>query len=292
MTHENQVTIGIIGGTGLMGRWFARIFQNAGCRVLVSGRKTELGSADLAKQCQVVLLSLPVAAAIQAAETVGPLLSPHQALMDLCSLKVEVARAMEASTRAEVVATHPLFGPNTESLAGQNVIVCPMRGRRWADWLCRLLTEGGAKVTECDPETHDRHMAVVQGLTHFITIVLGKTIENLGLTPDGLLAFATPIFRIKLDLVGRLFAQDPRLFTDLISENPMVKEVLSGFIETARQTGDVFVSRPREEGVALLTEIGSFLGDFRGRAMSESDAFLATVSEKARGCNEEKKKKE
>lgn len=282
MTHSEKKTIGIIGGTGLMGRWFTRFFEGAGHRVLVSGRKTELSHKDLARRCDAVLLSMPLAAAGKAAAQVGPLLSPDQALMDLCSLKREICAAMEAATKAEVVGTHPLFGPNTESLSGQNVVLCPMRGRRWADWLGRELIEGGAKVTECDPETHDRNMAVVQGLTHFITVVLGRTIRELGLTPEGLLAYATPIFRVKLDLVGRLFAQDPELFSDLISENPMVKDVVASFIASAEKTGEVFARRPREEGIALLLSIGDFLGDFRGGAMAESDAFLATVSEKAR----------
>ena len=45
---------GIIGGTGKMGRLFAKVFEQAGYEVLVSGRTTALTAADLAEQCDIV----------------------------------------------------------------------------------------------------------------------------------------------------------------------------------------------------------------------------------------------
>ena len=40
MTGTMKQKAGIIGGTGKMGRLFAKVFENAGYEVLVSGRKT------------------------------------------------------------------------------------------------------------------------------------------------------------------------------------------------------------------------------------------------------------
>ncbi|MCK5507136.1 MAG: prephenate dehydrogenase/arogenate dehydrogenase family protein, partial [Desulfobacterales bacterium] len=83
----NKINIGIIGGTGGMGRWFKRFFSEAGHNVLISGRKTELTYKDVVKKCDVVILSVPIDAAISIAGEIGPLMSQNQLLTDFCSLK-------------------------------------------------------------------------------------------------------------------------------------------------------------------------------------------------------------
>ena len=49
-----QVTIGIVGGKGQMGRWFNRFFTGAGHRVVISDLKTELRPKDIAEKSDVV----------------------------------------------------------------------------------------------------------------------------------------------------------------------------------------------------------------------------------------------
>lgn len=277
--NEKSVTIGIIGGTGLMGLWFRRFFESAGHRVLVSGRKTELTGDELVRSSQVVILSLPLEAAVETARRIGPMMGETQALMDICSKKSEIASAMMESTRAEVVAAHPLFGPSTGALKGQNVVLCPMRGSAWAGWLKAELEKGGAKVTESDPVTHDRMTAVVQGLTHFITIALGRTLADLNLAPETLLPFATPIFKAKLALVGRLFAQDLSLYAALVGKNPETGKVIASFMKACEDTKtSMSEGSSPEAGMGYLEGIRNFLGDYSPRGLRESDVFLDALS--------------
>ena len=280
---RDKITIGIVGGTGLMGQWFRRFFEGAGHGVLFCGRKTELSEAELVRRSEVVILSLPLAAAMDAAKRLGPLLTEGQALMDFCSLKAGICRAMLESTVAEVCGAHPLFGPTTAGLSRQNVILCPMRGARWKDWLSAELAAGGALVTETDPAVHDRHMAVVQGLTHFATITLGRTLADLGLAPESLLPYATPIFRAKLALVGRLFAQDLSLYAGLVGKNPETEAVLAAFEKAAAAAREALVGNGDPgAGLSFLGAVRDFLGDFPARGFAESDAFLAVLSDEAR----------
>jgi len=164
------ISIGIIGGTGSMGRWFRDFFSDAGHMVLVSGRKTETTYTDIIRECVVVILSVPLDAAIEISGQIGPLMRKDQLLMDLCSLKEAVVKNMLGNTQAGVIGTHPLFGPFTESIKGQNVIICEGRGAYWLKWLEDEYTSKGAVVSLMDPALHDRHMAIVQGLTHFLSI--------------------------------------------------------------------------------------------------------------------------
>ena len=59
--------------------------------------------------------------------------------MDLTSLKKEPVKLMLTNSQAEVIGCHPLFGPQLKDASGQNVILCPARGKKWLGWLKRRL---------------------------------------------------------------------------------------------------------------------------------------------------------
>lgn len=278
MTQQGK-TIGIIGGTGRMGLWFADFFSRAGHEVLISGRKTSLSTADIASKCDVVVLSLLHQVALEKAMEVGPMLSEGQLLMDLCSLKEKIMFVMAGSTQASVIGVHPLFGPGVKSIQGQNVILCPERGGAWTPWLKEMLAGAGAVVTECDPSAHDRHMALVQGVNHFLAITLGRMLMESDTRAQDLLPLTTPVFRIQLDLVGRLFAQNLDMFRDLVSENPHVLETLKTFFSTAQKTAGALFMEGSDASLNLMEQISGFLGDFKAKALTESEACISRIYE-------------
>lgn len=272
------ITIGIIGGSGNMGRWFKDFFNEAGHTVLIAGRKTALTHVQLARRSDVVMLSVPVSAVKSVCREIGPILGPSQLLMDICSLKESVLKTMLAIPSAQVVGTHPLFGPATESLQGQNIIMCPGRGTDRLKWLEDVFQAGGAVLTHMDPIEHDRCMAVVQGLMHFLTITLGRTLQKLNLKPQEALKVATPVFRTQLDLVGRLFAQDLELYQDLIRNNPHVEATLKTFLSSLDESRrELIDSHSETAGSDFMGEIHSFLKDYCEQGLVESNRFLNTL---------------
>lgn len=52
--------IGIIGGTGVMGEMFERVFKQEGYVVYVSGLDTTLSEEELVEASDVVILSVPI----------------------------------------------------------------------------------------------------------------------------------------------------------------------------------------------------------------------------------------
>lgn len=218
--------IGIIGGTGGIGKWFAGFFRDRGYTVHVTGRKTGLPLPELARRCRAVFVSVPIGATIETIRRIGPLMKEGALLADFTSLKAGPVRAMLKSSAAEVVGTHPLFGPDVASLSGQNIILCPARGTNWASWLKKIFTEGGAVVTEASPDDHDRKMAAVQVLTHLGSMTLGLTLKELGEDFGGLERFSTPIFRQRLRMIEKVF-EHPGLYTQIIRENPESEAAVS-----------------------------------------------------------------
>ncbi len=271
--------IGIIGGKGSMGVWFQDFFETMGYDVMISDLDTEITNKDLARECSVVILSTPIDAAIEIAYNIGGILKKEQILMDFCSQKEDIVNAMVKYSKSEVVGIHPMFGPFTDSIKSQNIILCPGRGNMGFSWIKDVFARAGAKVTEFNPADHDRHMALVQGLTHFITICMARTLQKMGLHPNEAFSISTPIFRINSDIMGRLFAQDPDLYTTLVGENKYIDDVLDLFTDSLAETKKSILKGRHEEGVNFIRDIGEFLGDYREIALNRSSKFLNILFE-------------
>jgi len=217
---------GIIGGTGKMGQLFVPVFERAGYDVLVAGRTTSLTGADLTRQCDLVIVSVPIRDTVNVIGEIAPLLARNQLLCDFTSLKVKPVEAMLES-RANVVGLHPMFGPTVGSLKSQTIIVCPVRvEEHLLDRLVAVFRNEGARCTLTTPEEHDKMMAVVQGLTHYVTLCMAESIRRLGMDIEATREFTSPVYQIELSLVGRLLSQDPDLYADILQQNPYVPAVL------------------------------------------------------------------
>jgi prephenate dehydrogenase len=228
MGEKEKFPVGIIGGTGGMGRWFARFFSEEGYPVLVSGRREGPGLPEMAGRCPVVIVSVPIGVTCEVIREVGPLMKADSLLMDLTSLKADPVRAMLEASVSEVLGLHPLFGPGEPSMAGQNIVLCPARGDQWRSWIRELFKKNGACLVEATPERHDEIMTFVQAGNHLHTILLGLILREAGLEPAILERFSTPALRAKMGLIQKVFSH-PTLYAEIIAGNPGIRRVASLF---------------------------------------------------------------
>lgn len=250
---NEKPTIAIIGGNGQMGRWFQRFFAGQGLTVLVADVDTPQTAPEVAAQADVVILSVPIPKVTDLAQEVAPVLKPDAALMDLTSVKQRPMAAMLSAFAGEVVGTHPLFGPGEESITGRTVVLCPGRGERWFTWLKDLLTQAGARVKVTTAAEHDRLMAVVQGLAHFLLISFGAVIQELGVSLEDLEEFSTPTFATLHNLARRLLSQDAKLYACIQLQNPANRTVLRA-LEGAVADILYFIQRQDADGLVRLIE--------------------------------------
>ncbi|MHB9097016.1 MAG: prephenate dehydrogenase/arogenate dehydrogenase family protein [Syntrophales bacterium] len=222
----NNFEVGIIGGTGGIGKWFAAFFAGAGYPVHCAGRNKGMSIPELSRNCRVVIVAVPIAATLDVIRHVGPHLPENALLMDFTSLKGEPVRAMIEATKAEVVGCHPLFGPDCPSLDGQNIILCPGRGEQWLKRMEGIFVKGGARVTVATPEEHDRMMALTQGLTHLDTILMGLTLRDSGVEASRLDPFSTPVFRTKQAIAEKVFGLRPEMYAGILAGNPEMLQIV------------------------------------------------------------------
>jgi len=271
---------GIIGGTGKMGRLFRPVFERAGYSVMISGRSTSVTSADIALTCDLVIVSVPIRDTVRVIDEIAPLLTENQVLCDFTSLKAEPVAAMLKS-KAQVIGLHPMFGPTVSSIARQTIVLCPARVEgSTLDDIRGIFQREGAVCTVATPEEHDRMMAIVQGLTHFVTICMADSIRRLGVDIEKTEPFMSPVYQIELSLVGRLLSQDPALYADILQENPFVPEVLAACRAAAGELAGIVQSGDPDAFAAFFSRDSRHLGAYCGRGQVLTDDLIECMVKK------------
>lgn len=246
-----ELEIGIIGGTGGIGRWFVDFFEKEGYTVHVSGRRTGMDMDEMAQKCQVVIVSVPIGVTTQVIEQVGPKMKKESLLMDFTSLKEEPVKAMLECSNSEVMGCHPLFGPDVSSIEGQNIVFCPARTVKWSNWPKDIFRKRGAHVFETTPEDHDEMMAIIQGLNHLNTITMGLALRETGVDLTELKKFSTPIFDTKLAIIEKIFTNNPQLYAEIISLNPHIYKILDIYEKTLARLKNL-IGRKDTKGLTKL----------------------------------------
>ena len=265
---------GIIGGTGKMGRLFAGVFRRAGYDVLVSGRTTSLTHREIAEQCDLVIVSVPIRETVQVIRSIAPHMREDQTLCDLTSLKTLSVAAMLES-KARVIGLHPVFGPTVASLKHQTIIACPARtDAKTLDHLLGIFRAEGAEITIATPEDHDRMMAVVQGLTHFVTLCMADSVRRLSIDIEKTRAFMSPVYQIELSLVGRILSQDPALYADILQQNPYVGEVLAACTASAHDLQGIVTSGDPVKFEAFFMRDSTHFGPACEEGQKTTDALI------------------
>ena len=266
----------IVGGDGGMGRLFRRVLAERGHRISVVEEGDDVATDPRIPAADVVILGVPMAVAESVAATLVPRVSPSGLLCDINSLKRDICEVM-AGAPGEVVGLHPMFGPSVSSLRGQKVVVCDVASGAIATTLVSEFEALGAEIVRSSPEVHDRMMAVVQVLVHFSTIVMGEALRRTGTGVRESLQFTSPIYRLELAVVGRIFTQNADLYGEILMSNPFGDSVRAAFVEAAKDIGALVESRDRAAFIEEFASISNWFRDFGDEAMELSDFIIDSI---------------
>ena len=132
-------------------------------------------AAEIGK-CDVVIIAVPINSFIDAISAIRSHIRPGSLIIDVASVKSVAVSILtkELPSDVGIVGTHPLFGPHSvpESLKGQRIAICAVRGTRHIEVAAFLKRTFGLNIVFTTPSAHDIEMATVQGLTHLISKVL------------------------------------------------------------------------------------------------------------------------
>ncbi|MCM1984907.1 bifunctional chorismate mutase/prephenate dehydrogenase [Lyngbya confervoides] len=271
--------IAVVGGRGVMGRFFCQRFTAAGHMVKVLERDNWSSAAELLADVDLVLLCVPLHLTEPLAYQVAQYLSPGTALADIASVKAPIVKAMLKAHQGPVMGLHPMFGPGVQSFMAQKVVVCPGRHDATFQWLLDLIEQDGGQLVMASTEEHDQMMVVVQAVRHFSTLCLGVFLARENIDINRSLEFASPIYRMEINMVSRLFAQDTALYADIIMASDDRCQVVQRLVDTYQEIAQLFLGRKRE---SLLNEFHAAHQVFcleSERAFSESNYLIKNLSD-------------
>ena len=280
LTQVKQVQtrrVTIIGGRGRMGQFFTEQLAAAGHDVKVLGRENWGDAKQLLAEVELVLVSVPIERTAEIIQQAAKYLAPTTALADITSIKAEPVKAMLESHLGPVIGLHPMFGPSIKSFAEQKVVVCPGRNDDTFEWFLDWMANQGANLIFCTPEEHDQMMVMIQATRHFSRFCLGVFLAQEQIDIDRSLSMSSPNYRVEIDIVNRLFAQNPTMCVDIMLATAERCQAIGRLASTYSRLAQLVAQKDRAGLIEEFAATQSFFTD-RSLLNSSDDRAIATPS--------------
>jgi chorismate mutase/prephenate dehydrogenase len=270
----------LVGAGGGMGRFFFNWFRDTGYQVRGLEKEDWHQVEELCDGIGLAVISVPIDTTLSVIERIAPHLPADCVLADLTSIKTAPMAAMLSAHPGPVVGLHPLFGPTTSTMDKQ--IIASVPGRRAPDcrWVLSQLAAWGAVLVETTAAEHDDIMAIVQSLRHFATFSFGRFLYRKRVDLQRSLEFSSPIYRLELGMVGRLFAQDAALYSEIIFASPQRRNLLKDYIASFSESLEMLDKTDKSAFNDQFQKIAHWFGPFSQQAMRESTYLIDKLIER------------
>ena len=268
-------TIVIVGGNGGMGKILVNFFKNSGYIVKVLDKDDWDRAKTILSHAIAVFISVPIDITKSVIKKVAPFLDENTILADVTSVKKMPLDAMLKLHKGPVAGFHPMFGPDTKSFVKQVVVYIPGRFPEKSAFLVEQFKIWGANVCTCSAAEHDDAMSIIQALRHFTTYCYGVFLAKIHPDLQNILNLSSPIYRLELEMVGRLFAQDPVLYADIIMSSPKNAALIKEYVSSLKPELDVVLTGNRQEFIERFYTARKYFGKYADIFLKESSKLLA-----------------
>ena len=227
---KNNFKIGIIGGKGKMGSSLKKFFQTKNIFVAVSDENSELSNIDIVKISDIVILAIPLTYYEKVLAEIEKYLNGTKILMDIGSLKLRQVNLMKKYFKGEILATHPLFGPEKNFMGKENnIVIHKINPGPKTEFILKLFSESRLNILEISPEKHDEVMAYIHGFYYLLNISYSKLLSDKFKEISLLNNYETTSFQTYLKNLDNIFNTGDLLIELIAYENPYIEKVKKDF---------------------------------------------------------------
>jgi prephenate dehydrogenase len=233
--------IGIVGGTGGMGRLLAKslkgeIYIFSRDREKAKNVALELSVKPGTKysDMDIVIVSVPMNKTAETCSRVASEMKDGSLLIDVSSVKKGIADKVKVPPGVAYISVHPLFGPDV-GFENENIIIIPVKENGWLKKLETLLAETGAKTRIGTIEEHDDMMGAVQALHHFSYLCLEEALKKESIPEE----FYTHSFKRTLEFL-KIFDRNREVVIEIQKMNPNAKKRRKDFAKVVKKMVDEF----------------------------------------------------
>jgi len=252
--------IAIIGAEGQMGKWFSKYFIEKGFEVVGYDAEREILNKSVTKAkslvgavltADYVILCTPTKRTPEIIRLIAKEMRRDSYLIDISSLKSKaVSTLSKMPDKVNPICIHPMFGPGTKKLKGQNIISIPIRDSKKELAVAKSLF-GEANFVTIDAAEHDKKIAVILGMTHLVNLALANILakdEKLSLTEK----MAGTTFKAQKILTASIMTETPELIETIIS-NPEIRKHAEEFWKDIGRLLTLIQENKTEEIIKYIT---------------------------------------
>jgi chorismate mutase / prephenate dehydrogenase len=268
----------VVGGAGALGARFVSLFQRSGYEVAVLEQNDWPQAELICSDAVLVLMAVPITLTEQLIRQLPPL-PANCVLADITSIKARPLATMLDKHAGPVIGLHPMFGPDITNLVKQVVVVCHGRSEQQYQWLLKQLNVWGAELAVKQAAEHDSAMQLIQAMRHFSSLVYGVHLADERAELNELLQLSSPIYRLELAMVGRLFAQNAELYADIMLSSCEVATLLERYQQRFSVLLQLLKDKDKAGLMAQFAKGQQFFGELAGQFLQESKQLLQKAAD-------------
>ena len=192
-------------------------------------------SLEDALQNETIFIAVPIRDFENLVKEISKKILSGKTVIDVCSVKVFPKKVMldNLSDETDIIATHPLFGPDSLKDSGSVMTMESVRNTfgRYDFWK-NYFESQNISIEEISAEEHDMMAARSQGLTHFV----GRVIDDFGTNQTRI---DTEGYKALHKLVNQTCNDTWELFEDIQNFNPFTEKMISELNESFEKISEI-----------------------------------------------------
>ena len=192
-------------------------------------------SLEDALQNETIFIAVPIRDFENLVKEISKKILSGKTVIDVCSVKVFPKKVMldNLSNETDIIATHPLFGPDSLKDSGSVMTMESVRNTfgRYDFWK-NYFESQNILIEEISAEEHDMMAARSQGLTHFV----GRVIDDFGTNQTRI---DTEGYKALHKLVNQTCNDTWELFEDIQNFNPFTEKMISELNESFEKISEI-----------------------------------------------------
>ena len=192
-------------------------------------------SLEYALRNETIFIAVPIRDFENLVKDISKKISSGKTVIDVCSVKVFPKKVMldNLSIETDIIATHPLFGPDSLKDSGSVMTMESVRNTfgRYDFWK-NYFESQNILIEEISAEEHDMMAARSQGLTHFV----GRVIDDFGTNQTRI---DTEGYKALHKLVNQTCNDTWELFEDIQNFNPFTEKMISELNESFEKISEI-----------------------------------------------------
>ncbi len=265
----------ICGGSGGMGKIFAKFFKNRGFEITLYARnenrlkqvgeeldvRYELDLKKSAEDADIVMVSVPIPTTPKLIKTVAPFMKENSLIFDICSLKSETYKALyevHENYPINCLSLHPMFGPAIKDMKNYIILVLKVGGteqyNKIVSELLKTFENSGLIITKTTHELHDLKIALTLGVPHMFNILFLNLLRRTNESLSELTKYTGTTFLLQKVFAESIIQREMEMFGDIQIENNEFHKVLDLFENLIKEYKDVIKNKDKKGFYKIFTE--------------------------------------